>query len=131
MTKTFIKASRSSKVQIPEMLLIGRKEVNFRHWSRYANSGRNHSGFEAVERSSLCCTSHPFFNQGNREHSMSETGPVSFFSILFLVFIPFQSQTRSLRRIYSLMLVIKWFLKKKRLKSEKGKKQQRKQKKWR
>ena len=32
--KNIHKAARSSKVQIPEILLIGRKEVNFSHWPR-------------------------------------------------------------------------------------------------
>lgn len=75
----------SSKVQNSrEILLTGRKEINFRHLSRYANSGRNHAGCEDVEYRSICCTGHvfkiknlPFFLYSFLSFS---TPPNSFFS---------------------------------------------------
>lgn len=43
-----------------EILLIGRKEVSFRHWPRYANSRRKRAGSEEVEFKSTCRVGHFF-----------------------------------------------------------------------
>ena len=129
MTKTFIKAARSSNVQIPEVLLIGWKEVNFSYWFRYANSGRNHADFENATLYVILAIFF-FFNYGNRELSMSETGPVSLslslsLSLSFLNSFLFFTQT-SLREFTLLCCWKKDFWRRRRnwnLKEEKNNKE--------